>query len=131
MPFQEFDYRERQAHAVLWLAVPGSFDRYGQPMLAAPVQIQVRWNDVRKQVRDAKGNIIEVTAEVVLGQDVSVNSLMYHGNISDWMGTGSALPEDALVQVIGFDKTSDLKGRVHRRTCSCMRYRNKLPQGYG
>ena len=123
MPFQEFDRRYRVQAAVLWAAVsPVSYDRYGQTLVSAPVEIKVRWLTCRREVLDSKGNTIALDAEAVVGQQIPVGSRMWFGSLSSWAGTGSGLPDKEVHEVKVYHETPDVKGRAVRRTVGLMRW---------
>jgi hypothetical protein len=124
VPYQELDYRYRIFPAVIWPVI--GYNQYGEPMLGGPSQIQVRWDDDRHEVMDPKGNVITLEASVILPQRVLIGSLMWRGLLSSWYGTGSALPENDVMQIIMYDETPDLKGRCFRREAHLMRYHNKI-----
>lgn len=116
----------RHQKAVLW-ARTGT-DDYGQPIVAAPVEIDVRWDGpTRREVLDAQGNTIAIDAEVSCIQTIKVGSVMWLGKLTDWYGTGSAGTEVGLMEVKLYREVPDIKGREIRRTVSLMRLNDTLP----
>lgn len=109
-----FQSRHRHQEAVLW-AYNGT-NRYGEPLVLDPVEICVRWENKRTEMLDAQGNKVEVEALVVVNQDIAINSQMWLGTLSNWVGTGSAGTDDEVMMVRVFNKTPDIKGRCYRRT---------------
>jgi len=65
--------------AVYWAPAAQTTDKYGQPLWAEPVQINVRWTDVSIQFLDSEGNTLMSTAEVNLDQDVEVGGVLFLG----------------------------------------------------
>jgi hypothetical protein len=114
--------------AVLWPATT-VYDDQGQPVRSTPVELAwpngCRWVPSTRQVMDAKGNLINLDATVVVLQDIPVNSLMWLGELADWYGTGSGASDDGLMVVKSFNKTSSQDGRFERRTVSLMRFKNR------
>lgn len=110
--------------AVLWTA--SGFDENGQPTVGAtPTQVCCRWNRVRRQARDPKGNPITITAEVVVKQDVEPGSIMYEGSLEQYQAETSG--QAPLLEVVTFNHTPDLKNRAKYRQLSLMAYRGSLP----
>ena len=125
MPAQEISFRMQRA--VLWPA--DGFDRYGQPKVGSPVEIEVRWNNTKRQVPDAEGNPVTVDATAVVGRRIEPGSAMWLGGLSDWLGTGSGGDESDVMEVRDCVETPDLKGRVMHRTAMLNFYRDSLPGG--
>jgi len=123
MPDQEVAYLQHKA--VVWFRV--GTDRYAQPMVAQPVQLDVRWNEKLHEVLDAHGNVIQADVEVVLDRPVPVGSMMWNGTL-DILPADTLTPPSDVRQVIGYNATSDLKGRAIYRTASLMRWKDALPQ---
>lgn len=110
MPALESYYHDRPHYAVLWTLV--RYDRFGAPVVVTnpeAIELRVRWNDVFKQIVDPKGNIITIDAQVVVAVDIPVGSVMWKGRLDDVINS-STLPTNYRA-VIGFNGTSDLKGR--------------------
>lgn len=74
------------------------------------------------------GNRIAVDARVVVNQDIDIGSLMWEGTQEEWeMGTGSGGIDDEIMQVVTFNKATDVKGRRIRREVGLMKYRDTTP----
>lgn len=110
-------------YAVLWI-ITGR-DRYVKPVLSSPVEIRCRWISTKKERVDAQGNTITIDAQVYVGRDILIGSLMWLGRLAD-LGVGQ-VPSSDVMQVVGFPKTPDLKGRNYRRMVNLMRYTDTLP----
>ena len=122
----------RYQTALLWEF--SGYDKYGQPTVSAPVEIQVRWNTKRREVVDAKGFIIAYDASAVVDQVIAVGSLMWLGTLEDWndAGTGSgstSISADDVFECKNFTLTPDLKNRFSQKTVDLMRYRKLPPTG--
>lgn len=115
---------ERHDKAVLWAKT--GVGRYGEPTLAAPVELVVRWDDKKIEMADKQGDIVSYDALVVVTQDILIGSLMWHGGLDDLPGTAYQ-PESDVMEVKVFDKCPDLKGRNYRRVVGLMRTKDALP----
>lgn len=109
--------------AVLW-TITGR-DRYAKPVLADPIEIRCRWIATKKERVDAQGNTVAIDAQVYVGRDIAIGSLMWKGRLTE-LGVGQ-VPASDVMQVITFPKTPDLKGRNYRRMVNVMRYSDALP----
>jgi len=104
----ETDCRFQQA--VLWESSSVNND-YGRPIVSStPVELDVRWEETRDQVTDSQGNTFDITAKVVVAQDVEEQSIL-------WLGALDDLPDapTGLQQVVGIEKIPDIKNRHYRR----------------
>jgi hypothetical protein len=123
MPDQETAFLDQ--YAVLW-ARAGT-DRYSQPVVSPPVELNVRWEDKQHETLDPHGNVIPADAQVFLDQPVLIGSAMWRGRIADLPGDTLAPPGNVM-QVIVFNSTPDLKNRATTRVASLMRWKDALPQ---
>lgn len=119
MPAPESAYRMQKA--VLWEKVGD--DKAGEPLVSAGVELEVRWNSIYREVHDPLGNIIALLALVVVDQPVAIDSIMWKGELVDWVDNGSQV----LLQVATYKETADLKGRDVRYTLGLSRFRGTLP----
>jgi len=110
----------RHQKAVLWAA--NGYDTYGDIKVSANVEIDVRWEEKRREILDPQGNSITIEAEIVVDRDITIGSIMWLGNKVDL-----ATPPVDLKQVVAFNKTPDIKGLNYRRTVSVIRFSNELP----
>lgn len=109
--------------ALLWAASATVVDDdTNEPKVSAAVEIDVRWQNVQKEIPDGQGNVISVIGQVVVDQDVTLGSIMWEGTLE----TVAATPVD-LKKVIAFNKTPDVRGDVNRRTVLLARFSNTLP----
>ena len=106
---------DRYQKAVYWERT--GYDTYGQPTVAEPVEISVRWETGKREVDDGKGGTISFDAEAVVDRTIPIGSRMWFGELSDWVGTGSAGGDDDVHIVVIAPEIKDIKGRAIRRTC--------------
>lgn len=118
MPAIETAFRKQQA--VLWARV--GEDPYGEPKVAPPVELKVRWTWVQRQSLDPGGKTVVTDATVVLDRDVPMNSIMWEGRLEDWADGVE------LYEVVSWRKTPGLKRGRFRRLAGLARFRSKLPQ---
>lgn len=98
------------------------YDGHGEVKINAKVEINVRWEERRREVLDANGNSIAIDATVVVGQEIAVGSVMWLGAVAD-----VADPPVNLKQVIVYNSIPDDKGREFRQTVGLVKYSNELP----
>lgn len=110
----------RHQKAVLWAA--NGFDDYGEPKVDAAEEIDVRWEEARREVLNEEGNTVAVDATVVVNQEIAMGSIMWLGELDD-----VADPPVNLKQVVLYSKIPDVKARHFRRVVSLIRYSNELP----
>ncbi len=115
---QESDYRFQKA--VLW--VFAGYDGHGDVTVSAATEIDVRWEERRREVLDANGNSIAIDATVVVGQEIAVGSVLWLGALAD-----VASPPVNLKQVVVYDSIPDVKGQEFRRTVGLVKYSDSLP----
>ncbi len=108
--------------AVLW-ALSG-VDRYGQNIVAAPVEIKVRWVIDRRESRDAKGNPIQLDATVDSAQRIIPGSSMWLGTLAAW-NAGVTNPE--VMEVVNYKETPDIYNRAVKYTSSLVKYKGAIP----
>jgi hypothetical protein len=137
LPAPELSHRLQSA--VLW-AVNG-YDTYGVATVGTPIEINVRWKSVRKEVLGPQGNPIGIDAIARVDRKIHVGSIMWLGTLNQWFGNrqylaeiGNAIPapgssgqDTELMQVINYNETVDLKGRYYSRVVNLMHYKNTLP----
>lgn len=126
MPAQETAFRNDKV--VYWENV-SSPDRYGQPRVSLPVQLNVRWDDKKTLGRDAKGNDVQLDATMIANRNLVVGSIVLHETLSYFVGTGSDSDENPeYYEVLTMDATPDLKNRFSAYVVGLGRYRNTLPE---
>lgn len=111
--------------ALYW--AKSTYDNYGQPVLEeTAAELDVRWENVNKDVLDSQGNTISADAVVVVDRDIEVGSVMWLGCLADVEGT-SLIPESQLREVVSFSSVPDIKGRYYRRVAYLKRLHDTLP----
>jgi hypothetical protein len=118
---------DRHQTATLWEKAGDNV--HGEPLVEAPEEISVRWEDRAGQARDPENNLIALDARVVLDREVAVGSILWPGELAGWTGTGTGDPEAELYQVVTLRTTPDLKARHTRRVAGLQRFRGRLPEG--
>ncbi len=109
--------------AILWAASETEVDDdTNEPKVAAAVEIDVRWQNVQREIPDGNGNIISVIAQVVVDQDITNGSIMWEGTLET-----VATPPVELKKVVAFSSTPDIKNTVSRRTVMLARFSDSLP----
>lgn len=107
--------------AVLWER--SAVDRYGEPTVSDPVEIDVRWEEGLQETIDAEGTPVAASGTVDVDQDIPVGSILWLGELAD-------LPDpvtSGLVEVVSSDKVPDIKGRVYARSVTVRKWRASLP----
>jgi len=122
-----FERRDLYQRAVVWPFT--GYDAHGQPTVGPPQEIPVRWITRRREVMTSSGNIVALDAQAVVDQDIHIDSHMWLGTLGNWVGTGSAPAntEQELMIVKSFNKATDIKGRVTRRTVDLARFHQAGP----
>lgn len=111
--------------AVLW-SKTGS-DDYNVSLFSTADDIKCRWVNKRREITDAKGNVIATDAQITTCEALKVGDVVWKGCINDISGTGSdPAPSGGLMQVITHGEASDIKGRNTRREYGLMRYEDML-----
>ena len=109
-------------------------NEYNEPRVSSPVELAVRWEYKQSSMLSPTGNPVAVDAQVVVAEDVALNSLMWLGGEAEWYGgepgtsSGSAGEATELMQIVAFDYIVDLKGREVRRTLGLVFFRDKMPK---
>ncbi len=111
---------DRKQKAVLW-AASGVGD-YGEHKVTAATQLNVRWEEKRREAVGALGNSIAIDATVVVDREVAVGSIMWLGKKDDL-----ATPPVDLKEVVDYQEIPDVKNRKRRRVVLLVRYSNELP----
>lgn len=116
--------------ALLWEKVDET--EYNEPIVRAPVEILVRWENRQAEALDKDGTTIVLDANVVVQQDIPIGSLMWEGSLNQWygVGTGSGSAGEAtqLYQVMTKRITPDIKNRYLRRTVGLRFFRDTMPE---
>lgn len=113
---------ERYEAVVLWNFIGRGED--GEPVVDAPIEIRCRWENIRKEMKDEKGNVVIVDAVVVVEREIKEGSQMWLGELDSWMGTGSSGDDTQVMEVIARGNIPDIKNRFRRRVVGLSRFRD-------
>lgn len=124
------EYVDTPQIAILWPC--SGVDAYGKPQIDVnnPIELSVRWERSNEEILDPDGNTIKLDASVVVDRKIRVGSLMWLGELDDWVGTGSGSGQldTELMEVVGYKNIPDLKGRTSWEEVGLIRYKNQLPR---
>jgi len=118
-PIETSDLRQK---AVLWAASGRSGD--GEYTVSNPVEIDVRWERVKDQIRDSQSNMIAIDSRIVVDQEVAIGSVLWLGCIDDYDSTAT---DNEFEQVVAVPTIPDIKNRHYRRVLEVRRLGNTLP----
>lgn len=113
--------RSLHQKAVLWMY--NGDDDYGDPKVDASVEIDCRWEKRRSQSQDAEGNAIAVEAEVVVGREIKVDSILWKGEKNDY----DASTATDYMQVKVYDEVPDVRNRYVERIVKLVKWGDTLP----
>jgi hypothetical protein len=114
------ELQSRCQKVVLWAFIRAG--NHGEPIVAAPVELDVNWNDKRHETMDAQNNVVNADASLIVDRDISAESIVWQGAMVD-------LPEvpTGLMKVVGFNGVRDIRGHETFRSVSLVRFGDKLP----
>lgn len=121
-PFEEMDRYEK---AVLWLCT--GINSYGERTVAAPVEINVRWNKTRTDSQGSQDSDVKIEASVVVNQVITVGSTLWLGTLASWNATNTATNDSEVMIVVSYRETPSLKNEWRRREVDVSKYRNLQP----
>jgi hypothetical protein len=113
---------DRHQTAVLWAS--SGRDAYGDPTVATPTELSVRWQLKRGETIGPEGTVVALDGVVVVDRRVAIGSQMWLGTLEDWYGTGSAGDDSEVYEVMTYNETPDIKDRYVRRTVGLKKYRD-------
>lgn len=123
---------DRNQHAVYWARQtyngrPKS-DKHGKPLVSAPVDVMVQWDDSYTQSRDAKGNKVEADGTLFGNQNVAIGSVFWLGTVAT-LNAAMLTPESVLnlLEVVYVNTTPDLKGRVQSYEYGVKKFTDQIP----
>lgn len=121
MPAPELDSRYQCAQ--LWRAV--GVDEYSNVKVSPREELKVRWENKSIEITDPRGIPIRVDAYIHSICEIATDSIMWLGKFSDMPLETEDIP--GLMQVVVYNYTPDIKGRVVRRTYGLIRFKDRLP----
>ncbi len=102
--------------AVWWSQGSAAPDEYGQPVVAAPIEIKVRWEDAAEEFIDKDGTKQLTRAVVMVDRDVSVGDVLMLGTLGGVTDFGRAKNNAGAWEVRAFDKLPNLRVSEYLRT---------------
>jgi hypothetical protein len=99
-------------------------DRYGQPVVGGPVEVQVVWVADKREIFNAMGNTVALEAMAVVQQQVAPKSQMWLGALARWVSLNAASRVIDLQEVLTYKETPDVKGRWIRRQVGLVKLHN-------
>ncbi len=100
--------------------------REDEPLVAAPIQIPVRWEEGQHEIADAMGNLLTVDVLMASNQDIPLNSILWEGALSD-LPSPPTIPLRIYEMVIRIH-AHDIKYRFTRYEFGLRRYKNAVPK---
>jgi hypothetical protein len=110
---------------ILWEAA--GTDAYGEPLVLAPVEIDVRWTGRTGAAPGPQGGSETADATATVDRPVPEESILWRGALEDW---DPSRPQP-LMRVTGYEETPDVKGRFTARRVLLRRYKGSLPAVVG
>jgi hypothetical protein len=98
----------------------------GEPIVTDPIEIPVKWEDVKREVLLPNGTTIGTDATVFVNRLIPLGSIIWLGKLTDITGTDP--PTSPTYQVVARDVVPDIKGRASDRTVGVIRFRDTLPE---
>jgi hypothetical protein len=108
----------------------GGVDAYGQPKVGAPLEIRVRFNRSRREVRRPDGTSVTLDGEAWVDRLIGIDSMLWLSPptsqqpgqaLAYWTGTGQTLLDDEKMQVTSYDEIPDIKVRFVFRKIGLMK----------
>lgn len=123
--------RGRYQAAVLW-AYAG-VDRYGQIVRSEPREIRVRWEEAETTEDTPDGKSLDLRFQVVVGEEIPLESLMWKGTLAAWYGTTGTGGEEnegeqEVCRVVSYTEVPDVQYRRKLRSVSLARYQGAPPR---
>ena len=112
--------RQLNQKAVLWAYNSTSAD--GSPLLAAPVEISVRWEHVLQTASGALGGGDPRSGSVFVADAVAIGSILWLGKLTD----KPASPTD-LYSIDSCDSVPNIKGRITQYSLAISWFGDTLP----
>lgn len=110
----------RHQYIVLWEAAGSVINEYGRRSVYEPEELRVRWELVNRQGMNALNEIVAIDGVVFCVPDIAVGSLVWLGKMADLPS-----PVTNLLEVVGFENTPDIKGRIFQKD-ALLKRRNDL-----
>ena len=114
------EIRNLAQYAVLWIIYTKG--NYGEYTVSSPIEISVRWEEMRSITGDPQNTVESNVPEVFIDREILIGSILWKGRLTDLPDTPTKL-----YKVTEYDCTPDIKGRVYQRSVTLTRYREALP----
>lgn len=114
--------RYRSEKIVVWKKSDQDYDNYGNPLVQAPEEIEVRWENVDREVRSVDGSVIACDALVYVKTPIPTQSIFWRGALADL-----PVAPTGLMLVQEYNETPSLTGKNMDRYCFMLAYGDKLP----
>lgn len=95
----------------------------GEPTVYDPVELDVRWEQNRREAVDAKGNPIAVDVSLVTGEELVERSIVWKGALADLPAEPTGLYEVSSTGVM-----PDIKERHTLYTARLKKHSDSLPE---
>lgn len=117
--------------AVLWEV--SRYDGDGFPLVLAPVEISVRWEEAQVEMLDPEGQLVKVDVVAATTLNIPNGSMLWEGSLEDLETQyGSGLtPTRDIYELVTRNRGKDLKGRITRYEFGLRRYKDTLPSVVG
>lgn len=123
-PLEQMDLHDK---AILWRWLRN--DKHGNPVLAAAIEVNTRWEEGALEALDPKGEPILIDVQMAADRRIPSGSLMWEGSAVDLTnepGTGS-VPQGDIYEVMFRIRAKSLRGEFMRFEYALKRYNNALP----
>ena len=114
-----FEDWDRKQKAVYW--AHNGVDSSGRVKLSAASEKRVRWVEKQSHMLDREGNNVAIDVQCVVGEELTVGSIMAEGASDDYSSG------DQLYEIIAYNETPDLYNRFKRRTVGLRKFGTSLP----
>ena len=119
-------FNKRFQKAAYW--AKSSVDRYGNPTVASPIELSVRWELGTSQEITPQTNPTAVDATVWVDREIAVGSMMRKGELSELgPGTGSVDPPDNILEVVEYIETPSVQANRFERIVLLRSFGGTLP----
>jgi hypothetical protein len=93
--------------AVYW--APDGTDEYGQPTVASPVELDVRWEDTVEGVVNEEGSTVLSKSKVMVSADVAIGGMLWLGSLSDCPDPANPKNLSGAYEIIAFEKIPNFR----------------------
>lgn len=112
--------------AVLW-QVTDQIDDLGRSKVAAPTEIQCRWEEGESNSDDPDTESTTLAGSLMVGVQVHKGSILYLGNLNQYNEAVTAGDPIDYMEVMTVNNTPSIKNRGTCRELGLGKYRSSLP----